>query len=103
SAADAGGPAAGSIDDYVGKSYRVSYVVKLEEFWPEPGKIDHAGRETAIYVKSRNDIQTRFVSLPLSPTGILRYSHAPLATTDQGVQVNYANNQLVYSIPGPNY
>jgi hypothetical protein len=95
-------PASG-IDDYVGKSYRVSYVIKMEEVWPERGKIDHAGRETTIYVKSKDNILTRFVGLPLSPTGILRYSRAPPGVTDQGIQVSYGNNQLLYSIPGPNY
>jgi Caspase domain len=107
SAADPAGhpataPAAG-IDDYVGKSYRVTYAVRLEEFWPDPGKIDHAGREIAIYVKSRNDILSRFVSLPLSPTGILRYARAPLGGVDQGVQVTYSDNRLQYMIPAPNY
>jgi Caspase domain len=95
-------PAPG-IDDYVGKSYRVTYALRLEEVWPEPGKIDHAARETAIYVKSKTDILSRFVSLPLSPTGILRYARAPLAGVDQGIQVTYADNQLLYIIPASNY
>jgi hypothetical protein len=103
SPADPAGRSAGSLDDYVGKSYLVNYVIKMEEVWPERGKIDHAGRETTIYVKSKDNILTRFVGLPLSPTGILRYSRAPPGVTDQGIQVSYGNNQLLYSIPGPNY
>ena len=103
SPADPAGHSATGIDDYVGKSYLVNYVIKMEEVWPERGKIDHAGRETTIYVKSKDNILTRFVGLPLSPTGILRYSRAPPGVTDQGIQVSYGNNQLLYSIPGPNY
>jgi Caspase domain len=103
SAADPAGHPATGIDDYVGKSYRVTYAVRLEELWPEPGKIDHAARETAIYVKSRNDILSRFVSLPLSPTGLLRYARAPLGGIDQGVQVNYSDSHLLYTIPARNY
>jgi hypothetical protein len=33
----------------------------------------------------------------------LRYARAPLGVTDQGVQVSYGNNQLVYSIQAQNY
>jgi Caspase domain len=96
-------PPAPSIDDYVGKSYRVTFMERLEELWPEPGKIDHAGRETTIYVKSKNDILSRLVGLPLSPTGILRYARAPLGVVDRGIQVSYGNNELLYSIQARNY
>ena len=102
----AGHPAAGlapGIDDYVGKSYRVTYAIRQEELWPEPGKIDRAGRETAIYVRSKNDILSRFVSLPLSPTGLLRYARAPLGMVDKEIQVTYSDNHLLFTIQARNY
>ena len=97
------GHAAGGIEDYVGKSYRVSYTIKLDQLWPEPGKIDYAGRELAISMKSKNEIVSRLYSTPISPTSLLRQARTPLGGTDQGVQVVYENNQLVYGIQARNY
>ncbi len=97
-AAGAAAPAATrapNINDYVGKSYRITFVQVEEQEAPNPGKVSRSGREAAIYVKSPAQITSRY-NLSQPPPGALgRYASAALGSVDRGMQVTYGEGQVL--------
>lgn len=92
-----------SIDDYVGKSYRVTFVEVQEQEAPNPGKVGRSNREAAVYVKSTAQITSRY-NLSKPPPGALgRYGSAALGGVDHGMQVTYGNGQLLLIIQVTDY
>jgi hypothetical protein len=98
------GNAAGlSITDYLGKSFRVSFnEVQLQDS-PNPGKVTYAGRETAIYIKSADQITSRYGPTPRSAVNSGRYASAPLGGVDNGIQVSYDGHQLLLILQAPDH
>jgi uncharacterized caspase-like protein len=107
--ATATAPAAGaptrapSINDYVGKSYRITLVQTEEQEAPNPGKVSRGNREAAIYIKSPAQITSRFNISPPPPGSPGRYSSAPLGGVDRGMQVTYGDGQLLLIMQASNY
>ena len=96
-------PAPPSINDYVGKSYRVTFVEVQEQETPNPGKISRSNREAAIYLKSPAQITSRY-NLSKPPPGVTgRYASAALGAVDHGMQVTYGDGQLLLIIQVTDY
>lgn len=105
----AAAPAAGSatrtpsINDYVGKSYKVTFVEVQEQEAPNPGKVGRSNREIAIYVKSAGQTTSRYNLSNPPPGTIGRYASAPLGGVDKGMQVTYGDGQLLLIMQSNNY
>jgi hypothetical protein len=84
-----------SINDYLGKTYKITFVEVQEQEAPNPGKIGRSNREAAIYVKSPSQITTRY-NLSNPPPGVTgRYASAALGGVEKGMQVTYGDGQLL--------
>ena len=84
-----------SINDYVGKSYRITLVQVEEQEAPNPGKVSRSNREAAIYVKSPAQTTSRYNLSPPPPGSLGRYASAALGGVDRGMQVTYGDGQLL--------
>jgi hypothetical protein len=105
-AAGAGAPANArtpSINDYVGKSYKITYVEVQEQESPNSGKIGRSNREAAIYVKSATQITSRANLSNLPPGAVPRYGSAALGGVDHGMQVTYGDGQLLLIMQATDY
>jgi uncharacterized caspase-like protein len=97
------GNAAGlSITDFVGKSFRVNFNEVQAQASPNPGRIGNFGRETAIYIKSVDQITSRYGPTP-PVNNIGRYASAPPGGVDQGIQVSYDGTQFLLIFQAPDH
>ena len=96
-------PTGPSIGDFVGKSFRVPFVEVQEQESPDPGKVARAGREIAVYIKAADQTTSRFSPRPRNPNNMGRYSSAPLGGVDHGMQVTFADRQLLLVIQESDY
>jgi hypothetical protein len=84
-----------SINDYVGKTYKITFVEVQEQEAPNPGKVARSNREAAIFVKSASQTTSRY-NLSNPPPGVNgRYASAALGGVDHGMQVTYGDGQLL--------
>jgi len=84
-----------SINDYVGKTYKITFVEVQEQESPNAGKVGRSNREAAIYVKSATQTTSRYNLSNPPPGGVGRYSSAALGSVDHGMQVTYGDGQLL--------
>ena len=81
-----------TINDYVGKTYRITFVEVQEQESPNAGKVSRSNREAAIYVKSATQTTSRYNPPAGTPP---RYASAALGGVDHGMQVTYGDGQLL--------
>jgi Caspase domain len=94
--------AAGSINAFVGKSFRVTFNEVQEQDSPNPGKIGYASREGAIYIKAADQITSRFgLVARMSSTG--RYASAAPGAVNNGMQVDYDGHQFLLIVQAPDH
>jgi hypothetical protein len=92
-----------TIDNLVGKTYRVTFIERQDMLTPTEGKVFRPQRQSAVYVKSANELASHFIGLPQTPAGLNRFANAALGAVDRGMQVNYGDNQLLLIIQSSNY
>ncbi len=98
------GDAAGiNINAYVGKSFRVTFTEVQEQDSPNPGKIGFSGRESAIYIKSADQITSRYSATPRMPNNMGRYASAAPGGVNNGMQVSYDGHQFLLILQAPDH